>query len=245
MDNGLADGDNVPLPNGASDASAWTYHTRVRYGVRDDLTLFIDLPAVEKRVHTPNGVVSNSGLGDLTFLGKYKYAENKSKTHRRAFAAFYKARNGEYRNLPGLLATGSGQDNVGLIHLWEWGRGDTTWYANMGYVWTDERSDTNVDPGDLMVFNAAAEHKLGHESPWNFVWEINGRYQGSSEIAGRDAPNTGATIISLTAGLQYTKKKPGGPIVTLEAGVQLPVVTEGDLPALPDHTVYVGGYVIF
>jgi hypothetical protein len=244
IDNSLVSGDSAPLAAGVSEASAFTAHTRVRYGVRDDLTVFIDLPHVTKRVHTANGVLENSGLGDITLLAKYKYSESKEKGRRNAFAAFYKPHNGDYKSLPGLLATGSGQDNVGLIHLWEWRIGDDTWYANTGYVWRGERSDNHLDPGDRIVLNLAAEHKIG-DSPWNFVWEVNGQHEPHATQAGQRVPNSGATIVSLTPGVQYIQKDLGGAYVQWEAGVQLPVITEGDLPALPDYTVYVGAFAVF
>ena len=204
----------------------------------------MDVPFVDKRVHTPTGVLENSGMGDLNFLLKWKYADSRERGTRRSVAAFYKPHNGEYRNLSGLLATGSGQDNLGLVHLWEWRRGGTTWYANTGYVFRDSRSDTGVDPGGIILFNGAAEHQIG-DGPWKAVWELNGQRVGSSDVGGVTTPNTNSTVISLSPGVQYTKKKPGGPIWNFELGVQIPVITEGDRPAIPDETIYAGAYVIF
>jgi hypothetical protein len=64
--NSLADGSEAPLPGGASGVSATVLHTRVRYGVRDDLTVFMDFPFVSKEVRGTGGQVQDkSGLGDL------------------------------------------------------------------------------------------------------------------------------------------------------------------------------------
>jgi len=244
IDSGLIDGDSAPLPGGVTNASSLTMHTRVRYGARDDLTLFVDLPWVEKRAHSPAGTLDNSGLGDIMFLAKWKYHEEKEQGKRRALAGFVKFDNGEHENVPGLVALGSGQNDYGLVHWWEWNQGSATWYGNLAYVLRDFRDDTGVNPGDWFLFNLAAEHKLG-DTPVNLVWEINGRHEAPSHQAGRSVANTGSTIVSLTPGLQYVDKGAKGRSITWEAGVQVPVIKDGGLPALPDYTVYAGGYAIF
>ena len=244
IDSGLANGDAVPLPNGVTDASALTLHTRLRYGVRDDLTVFVDLPWVQKRVHTPSGLLDNDGLGDVQFLAKWKYDEDKAAGWRRAFAGFVKLDTGDSEGMPPLLATGSAQTDYGLIHLWEWRHAGSTWYANTGYVLRDTRSDTGVNPGDWILLNLAAEHPIG-DTHANFVWEINGRREARSRQGGQSLASSGSTIVSLTPGLQYVDKKPNGRSITWEAAVQVPLFKHGDLPALPDYTVYAGGYAIF
>jgi hypothetical protein len=245
IDSGLANGDTVPLPGGMTDVSALTLHTRVRYGARNDLTVLIDLPWVQKQVHSPAGSLDNDSLGDITLLAKYKYHEDKEAGKRRAVAGFVKLGTGDHEGVPPLLATGSGQNDYGLIHLWEWRQGaSTTWYGNLGHVFRDTRSDTGVNPGDWTLFNLAVERKLG-DKPLNLICELNGRHEAPSHQAGLSVPNTGSTILSLSPGLQYVDKKPKGRSITWEAGVQVPIVKEGGMPALPDYTVYAGGYAIF
>jgi hypothetical protein len=244
IDEGLANGDAVPLPGGVTDASALTLHTRIRYGVRDDLTVFIDLPWVDKQVDTPSGDLDNDGLGDVQFVAKWKYHEDKEAGQRRAIAFTGKFETGEHEGLSPLLAPGTGQNDYGLTHLWEWRHGGATWYGNVGYILKDERADTNVNPGDWLVMNLAAEHQIG-DSPVNFVWELNGRHEWHNRAAGLPVPNSGATIVALSPGFQYVSKKPNGRTIALEAGVQVPFFKHGDLPALPDYTVYAGGYAIF
>ncbi|MBM3500966.1 MAG: transporter [Armatimonadetes bacterium] len=244
IDHGLADGETAPLPGGVTNASAITAHTRIRYGARDDLTVFVDIPWVRKEAHTAAGTLDNDGLGDLQFLAKWKYRENKEQGWRRALAAFTKLDTGDTEGLPPLLATGSGQNDFGLTHLWEWRHAGSTWYASTGYVFRDTRDDTGVDPGDWIVLNLAAEHPIG-DSHANFVCELNGRREARSRQGGQSLANSGATIFSLTPGVQYVDKKPNGRSITWEAGVQIPVFQHGNLPAIPDYTVYAGGYAIF
>jgi hypothetical protein len=141
------------------------------------------------------------------------------------------------------LAQGTGTTDWTALHLWEQGRGDTTWYASLGYSLTGSRSDNGRNPGDALLFNLAAEEKLNPRT--NVVWEINGRYEGNTSGGALPASASGSTVISISPGLQYTKPGTGGRFTTLEAGVQLPAYTHGDLSALPDYTIYAGGYTVF
>jgi len=241
----LAAGENAPLAGGVASASATTLHTRLRYGLRDDLTVFVDAPYVFKRTHGPGGLVrDNSALGDLVFLAKYKYAEDKQAGKRRAVALIYKADTGDTEGLPGLLATGSGQSNLGLIHLWEWRARKATWYASAGYTWTDTRSDNGRNPGDLWTVNLALEQPLG-QGAWRAIGELNGQYEGNASGGGATPATSGATVVSFSPGLQYVNQRPSGKSTTWEAGVQLPLITEGNLPALANYTFYAGGYLVF
>lgn len=243
VDNSLSDGNEVPFGAGG-EFTNFILHTRVRYGIRDDLTVFVDAPWVNKRWTQSSGTVAtDNGLGDMLFLLKYKYHDNRADKTRRAFALSLKPHTGDYVGLPGPLAQGTGTTDWTLFHLWEKGVGKATWYASLGYSLTGSRSDTGRNPGDAILFNLAAEHKLSPEM--NFVWEINGRYEGNTSGGALPVPASGATTIALTPGLQYTKTRTGGRFTTLEAGVQLPVITEGNLAAIPDYTIYAGGYTVF
>lgn len=243
VDSSLSDGDKVPLGAGG-EFTNFIAHTRLRYGLRDDLTIFMDAPWVNKRWTQANGTLAKeNGLGDMLFLLKYKYHDDRADKTRRAWALSLKPHTGDYAGLPGPLALGTGTTDWTALHLWEKATGNTTWYANLGYQLTGSRSDTDRNPGDGILFNLAAEHKLNQTT--NFVWEINGRYEGNGTGATLPSPPSGGTVISLSPGLQYTKAGSAGRFTTLEAGVQVPVITEGDMPGIPDYTLYAGGYTVF
>jgi hypothetical protein len=241
FEDSLVDGDRTPL-TAVRDFSALTLHTRVRYGLRDDVTVFVDIPWVSKRATTNDGgKLDNDGLGDLLVLVKGKYYDNKAERSRRAWALALKLDTGDVEGLPPALATGSGTTDITVSHLWEKGMGDATYYAGVGYTNTGSRSDLHRNPGDVLFANLAGEHKLGG-SPWNLVWELNGRYEGNTTGA---AATTGATTVSLSPGLQYVRPGKQGKLLQLEAGVQVPVLMWGDAPAIPEYTAYAGGYIVF
>lgn len=236
----VVDGDREPL-GAVQDFSSLVLHTRIRYGVKDNLTVFMDVPWVFRRATGNDGITrENDDIGDIVLLAKGKYYENKERNSRRSWAVSLKLDTPPTVGLAAPLATGTGTTDLSLIHLWEKGAGDTTWYGSLGYTFTGDRPDLNRDPGDVVFANVAAEHKLG-DSPWNFVWELNSRYEGEAWGAWE---TTGGATVSVTPGFQYTRPRPGG-LLTLEAGVQIPVITTGDAPAIPDYTMYAGGYIIF
>lgn len=242
IDSALSDGDEVPLAS-ATKASSLVSLVRARYGVRDDLTLFVDIPWVNKRAHLRDGtVLDEEGLGDLAFVAKWKYHDNPDQKTRRAWAAGVKTRTGDYRGRPALVATGSGTTNWNLTHLWEQQVGSTTWFGNLTYSLTGRNHDTGVDPGDVFLFNLAAEHPVA--PGWTVVGELNGRYQGHFDKPGNPHVLGSSTVVSLTSGVQHTWKRPGGQ-TTVEAGVQFPVITRGDQPSIPDHEIHVGVFTVF
>lgn len=237
----LVDDEREPLST-VQDFSALTLHTRIRYGLQDDVTVFADIPWVSKHVTTSGGsALDNDDLGDITLLVKSKYHDNRAQRSRRAWALSLKLDTGDTRGTPAALATGSGTTDWSVIHLWEQGLGDATYYASTGFTITGRRGDLNRNPGDVVFLNLAGEHPVGH-SPWQFVWEMNGRYEG--ETKGAEA-TTGATTVSLSPGVQYVRPGKQGKLLQLEAGVQVPALTWGDAPAIPDYTAYGGGAIVF
>lgn len=243
-DESLVASETRPLALGR-EASSLSLVTRVRYGARDDLTVFVDLPWVRKRLTANDGSVrTESGLGDVLLLAKYRYYNRPAARSRRAVSIYVKPHTGDYRDLPGLLAPGSGTTDWGLVHLWEQGRGATTWYASFGYVLTGTRSDLDRDPGDAWTYNLAAEHRLGR-GRWNALAELNGRHEGRAHEKGQRVAASGASLLSFSPGVQYVQPGRAGRSTTLEAGVQIPLLRQGNLPAVPQYTAYLGGYAIF
>lgn len=244
FDESLVASETRPLALGR-EASSLTLVTRVRYGARDDLTVLADVPWVRKRLTANDGSVrKESGLGDVLLLAKYRYHNRPAARSRRAVALYVKPHTGDYRDQPGLLAPGSGTVDWGLIHLWEQGRGATTWYASLGYVLTGTRSDLDRNPGDAWTYNLAAEQPLG-KGRWSLVAEVNGRHEGRAYEKGQRVAASGASLLSFSPGLQYVQPGRAGRSTTLEAGVQIPLLRQGNLPAVPEYTAYAGGYAVF
>ena len=244
FDESLVDGHEAPLIGGRS-ASSLTLNTRVRYGVRDKLTVFADIPYVRKRLRATDGATrTNDGLGDVFLLAKYKFHDNRQTKTRAAVAAATKLNSGEYRGLPPELALGTGQTNWLLAGLAEKQVGRTTYYGSASHVWTGTRHDTNLDPGQVVNLNLAAEHLVG-SGPWAVVAEINYSHQGRSSQDGQRVEASGSTLVNLAGGFQYRPRPKAGRTLVIETEVQVPVSKAGYVRALPDAVFYLGAYLIF
>lgn len=246
IDESLVDGDSVPLVGG-EEATSLTINTRVRYGVNDDLTVFVDIPYVRKTLTDNSGDKdTNEGLGDMVFLAKQKVYENPHKKSRAAVALARKFDTGEYRNLPPELATGTGQENWLLIALAERSLGKTTWYTSVGHVWTGRRDDLDVNPGQVFIANLAAEHRLGDsDNPWVAVGEINYFDQDKFRRGDNTVEASGSTTTKLALGLQYRPKPKAGRFYVIETEVQFPLAESGYTRTREDPLIYLGGYMVF
>lgn len=243
-DSALVDGDKVPLTS-VREFKSLTVHTRVRYGVRDDVTVFMDVPWVFREMTSTTGVTTrNDDLGDLFFLVKGKYYDNKEKQEKRAFSLSLKTHTGEFSGLPAGLATGTGTEDFTISHLWQKGMGRTTWYASAGYTFPGQRPDLLRDPGDVAFANLALTHPVITHHTY-FVGEVNLAHRRKAHDVSGEVPDSDSTILYLSPGLQCYHPQADGRSLQLEAGVQIPVLMNGNAPSIPDYTFYGGGYVVF
>ncbi len=243
-DESLVDGEETPLLAGA-EGSSFIANTRVRYGLRDRITLLLEVPYVERRLVARNGSeIVNRGFGDLFFVAKYKFHDNRETKTRGAVAVGTKLSTGESRGLPPELALGTGQTNTQFALLAEKEAGANAWYASMIYGATGERSDTHTDPGEIFALNGAVEHTLG-KGPYNLVGEINYFHQGRSAVNGVTVAASGSSTLNVAVGAQYSPPMKQGRKRGIETELQIPVRTSGFMRALPDYVYYLGAYMVF
>jgi hypothetical protein len=243
-DTSVVDGGETPLVGGR-DASSWTLNTRVRYGVRDDLTVFVDVPHVRKTLTDADGSKhTNEGLGDLFLLAKYRVYDNHQTKTRAAVVAATKLKTGEYRDLPPELALGTGQTNYIVGGLIQKQVGRNTYYASALHAFTGRRSDLNANPGDVTMLNLAGEFPIA-DSHLNAVTELNYSRQGKTYRDGARVDASGSRVLNAAAGLQYYPKAARFKKTVIEAEVQLPVSTSGYVSTLADPLYYVGAWVVF
>ncbi len=240
-DESLVDGDEVSLVSGER-FSSLTIESRVRYGVTDRLTVFADLPYVRRSLDTSNGEQTNSGFGDVFVLAKWKVHDSRAARTRAAVVAATKLDTGEYRNLAPELALGTGQTNWIVGGLGEKQAGPNTWYASALYVMTGSRTDTDTNPGQVVMLNGAVEHRIG-QSRYNLVGELNYSHQGRSEVSGQTVGASGSTILNAAGGFQYSRPRKNGRMLVIETELQVPVRKDGFVRDLPEYLWYLGGWM--
>lgn len=223
------------------------------YGVTRDFALFGILPWFDKRLDMTMGgqnlTRQQSGIGDLTLLGRYTAYEYNApgRTFRIAPYLGVKAPTGEDNardssgRLPPPLQPGSG-----------------SWDALGGVVLTYQTLDFEIDSqvsyktnreangfqaGNVASLDTSLQYRLwprsldaGVPAFLYGVLEANLVHSARDRSGGADDPNSGGTTLFITPGLQYVTQK-----WIVEAGVQIPVSQHLNGTALKNDYVFTTG----
>ncbi len=185
------------------------------YGLKADLALFLTVPFVNRQVDRVvpklgRIEVAHDGIGDVTFLAKYRFWQNDAgprETYRLAALGGLNVRSGDsdftsdsYDPIVGAVFTCRHDRNLfdaDLIYTFNTGRG--------GF-----RHDAlRYDLAYSYQF-APAVYDSDYNYEWNAVAELNGRYMAD-----------GSHEVFLSPGLQFLTERWG-----LEASIQLPVIQD-------------------
>ena len=194
------------------------------YGVTGNFALAINVPLVDLRVDSPGGVlVDETGLGDVTLMGKYRFWQHDEKGSTDRIAGIFgleipSGRDALSSNsldpILGLVYTHQGMNESGL--LWEVD-------ADVVYKVNTEARDTDL--GDTLRYDLAVGHQIW---PWKTadkllvgVLELNGVYNDRDIVSGIEVPDSGGHILYLSPGLQFVTMR-----YVIEAGVKIPIVQD-------------------
>ncbi len=215
------------------------------YGLTDDLTLGVRLPYIRRanirEAEDTGGVTeverqgNSSGIGDLTFFGKYRAIRSEQSGYDLSFLFGIKAPTGatrrtdlqgarfEVEHQPG---SGSWDPLIGIAA----GTvvGPVALDAGLLYTFAS-RGAQQTTPGDRLLYGVAASHRLGGEtadhqdhelgghSHWDLVLELNGERQARQKTAGIEDPNSGGNLMYLSPGVRFISKD--GWAATLAVGI--------------------------
>ena len=225
------------------------------YGVTGDLALFGVLPYLDKQLdRTASGgrrvTRGTSGIGDVQLFARYTVFQKDMRGRSLRVAPFVGLK----------LPTGDDDDSDGLGRLPQpLQLGSGSWDPFGGVIATYQTLDYQVDAqlsykanteangfefGDELRFDTSLQYRLwprelGAGVP-GFLYgviETNLLHQAKNAIGGRDDPNSGATTLFLSPGLQYVTKR-----WVLEAIVQIPVVQDLNGTALEDDFTVRAGF---
>lgn len=226
------------------------------YGVTPDFALFGMLPWFDKRLDmTTDGQKLSrheSGVGDLTLLGRYTAYQSDAPGRTLRIAPFLgvKAPTGEDNasdasgRLPPSVQSGSG-----------------SWDALGGAVLTYQTLDFQIDgqlsykvnreangfrAGNVAELDGSLQYRLwpgtlgsGIPAFLYGVLEANLLHAARDDSGGIVDPNSGGTTLFITPGLQYVTRK-----WIAEAGMQIPVVQNLNGTALKTDYVFTAGFRI-
>ena len=236
----------------SSDRDTWTLSipTTFVYGFTEKFSGIATIPYIYRKQRTNSGsdriTRKTSGLGDITFLGKY-----------RIYTKDFPGATSRLSLLGGLeLPTGrSGDsDSVGkLSRTFQTGSGswdpiigatysnqtlDNEWDYNLTYQFNTEAH--NFEFGDVLKYTIAYQKRLlpwelpdeGLYTQFNAVLELNGEWKQRNRNESGSVDASGGNIIYLSPGLQVASKR-----FVAETSVQLPVFQ--DLNGTQVETDYV------
>lgn len=204
---------------GEDDQSA-ALHYEILYGLTKNITVTLSVP---QNLDRNEGGESSSGLGDITFRGKYNFFRKDSLGAQHKITGIFgvKLPTGEDESDPP-LGTGTTDVLAGLSYGYE----SRTWYhfVTFRYILQTERDGFN--PGDRLHYDAAIGYRPWRREylQWDFValLEMSGKYEFSDTMNGRDLPNSSNnTIWTGVSGLFSYRN------VMLKGGVQFTISQDG------------------
>lgn len=212
------------------------------YGYRPDLTLLVRQGIGHTRMSAGGKTMSDTGLGDLFVLGKYRLYRRNTPEYTFGIA-------------PTLgLELPTGEDGFtsetwdlqpGLFTSWRSG----PWASDLSvsYKWNgvSHGNDAGVNPGDELSLDLALAHQfsIGSTADTSItpVLEFSYRHLSSDHSSGRDLANTGESLFFISPGVKYTKSS-----IILETLVQIPVWQDQKGTQLEQGTrLIVGARVMF
>ncbi|MEQ1882738.1 MAG: transporter [Burkholderiales bacterium] len=219
------------------------------YGVTSDFALFGMLPWFDKRLNMSMGGQAltrrQSGVGDLTLLGRYTAYQYDAPGRTLRIAPFLgvKAPTGEdnardgFGRLPPSVQPGSGS--------WDALGGAVLTYQTLDFEidgqlsYKANREANGFQVGDVAELDGSLQYRLwpgslgsGIPAFLYGVLEANLVDAAKDRVGGVIDPNSGGTTLFLSPGLQYVTKK-----WIVEAGVQIPVVQPLNGTALKNNYV--------
>ncbi len=191
-------------------------HYEILYGLTRNITVTLSVPQILER---NEGGETSSGLGEVTFRGKYNFYRKDSlgAQHKVTGILGIKLPTGEDETAPP-LGTGTTDVLAGLSYGYE----SRTWYhfATFRYLWRTDRNGFN--PGDRVFYDVAVGYRPWRREylEWDFVTllEMSGKCDFKSELEGAELLNSGGNTIWLGMTGLFSYRN-----LMIKGGVQFPV----------------------
>lgn len=206
------------------------------YGVSDDFTLALNLPYVWRAsiragehghaggaaVNTVTDHGDSAGLGDLTVLGKYRFAAHPDGLQAAALFGL-KLPTGDTRNTDRQgerfgteHQPGSGSWDPLLGAALTWPLRSARLDASVLYTFSTEGAQ-DTELGNRASYGVSLSYRIGgeddhhgdgssaphHHSAWDAVLELNGEWEGKQRIAGVTDPDSGGNVLYLSPGVRF------------------------------------------
>jgi len=187
----------------------------VLYGVRDDLSVFFNVPFA---ANYKDGRTHSSGLEDIFVQLEYAFYSTKTSTHtnQATVVGYATAPSGSTKKQP---ATGLGSSSFFLGATFNRMYTDWLFFTSHGVLLTTSFDRTKF--GNEFLYQAGiGRNILTIDSEWIFAWliEADGQYTEKSKIKGRTDPDSGGNVVYMIPSLFVSSKK-----FLIQVGIGLPV----------------------
>lgn len=220
----------------------WMFPTTFVYGLTERLAFSLTAPYIDKEQESTSAgirsVISDSGIGDINFMSKYRIWRKDLPGEARRISligglelptgddkAQLKLGSGSVDPITGILFT-----NQSLSQEFD---------LDLTYQFNTKAS--NYEFGDVFKYNIAYQRRVW---PWilpekglyaqvNLVLELNGEYAQKDKSDGGIVKDSGGNTLFLSPGLQFAAKR-----WVLETSLQLPIIQDlnGSQPKT-DYTI--------
>lgn len=190
----------------------------VSYGLTANGVLGLELPYVRK----DNGVMSDSGLGDVTLFTKYRFWRKDTLGAQESAAVLFRVKpdTADDKSITA-LGTGTTDTLAGLAYGYEsrkWYRWASVRYRRNG------QNDAGLRRGDRFFIDLVGgirPRPTGYLEP-DTVWllELNGEYGKRAKLNGTVLADTGGNEWFLSPGIFWTRRN-----FAIKAGVQIPIAS--------------------
>ncbi len=208
--------------------------TKTVFGLNRDLTLALNVPYVNRRLHrSGRPTLRSQGLGDITLSGKYRYYQDSgvSKTTEAAVLLGLELPTGrtdrrdDGMRLAQPLQPGSGSlDTIlgtAFTHI------DDRFLINADLFWKINAKADNFRFGDTYRFDVGAQYRIYPERYERsdqltvlLIAELNGSYAGRNRLHSVTQRDSGGFKVLASPGIQVILSE----TLLLEASLQLPII---------------------
>jgi hypothetical protein len=211
------------------------YPFMIAYGAKNNLMLMARQTVMRMDMTMMGNSSSETGLGDLFLLAKYKAYRINTPTYTVGVSPTLGI------SIPtgdDLFTSDTWDLNAGLYFTGR--RGRLSSHLNLAYLWFDfiGGSDKTVQPGDEFSIDLAGayQHGISPDIAFAPVLEVSYNKIAQGSINGFDDPDSGSDILYISPGAKFTRSS-----LVLEALVRVPVSQSYNGSQMEAETGFIAG----
>lgn len=204
----------------------WMFPQTFVYGITEKFAASLTIPYLNKKQKSKSATLSDSGVGDITIMSKYRIwsKDLPGEAQRFSLVGGLELPTGDDK---AQLKLGSGSIDPVLGILFTIQSLSQEFDIVLTYQFNTEAK--NFEFGDILKYNLAYQKRIWPKilpersvySQFNLVLELNGEYAQKDKSLGSVIKDSGGNILFISPGIQWAAKR-----WVLETSVQLPIIQD-------------------